>query len=197
MLSVALAAWRRDWITIVLAIGVVAWVVIEIAFALHGWPGLARYMFEAAGGDDRPRRRARRPSADRSARLPIPAWLGVAVVVVLVASLAPTAISHARDEHKDIAAQRVRREEIDQLTGVINRLGGPSRFHACGEPLTRLEYQTILAWNLRVNVATVGYKYGPAVNTGRPIVLFTPQPQGGWVVQALHQRLPGCASLPH
>ena len=26
-----------------------AWVVVEIAFALHGWPGLPRYMFEAAG----------------------------------------------------------------------------------------------------------------------------------------------------
>ena len=30
-----------------LAAGVVAWVVLEIAFALHGWPGLPRYMFEA------------------------------------------------------------------------------------------------------------------------------------------------------
>ena len=128
--------------------------------------------------------------------VPIPAWLGVAVVVVLVASLVPTAVSHARDEHKDIPAQRDRTEEIDQLTGAINHLGGPSRFHACGEPLTRLEYQTILAWNLRVNVATVGYKYGPAMNSGRPIVLFTPQPQGGWVVQALHQRLPQCRTLP-
>jgi hypothetical protein len=195
-LSVALAAWRRDWVTIVLAIGVVGWVVLEIAFALHGWPGLARYMFEPAGV-------MIVIAAVLVGRLlldpldvPIPAWLGVAVVVVLVASLLPTAISHARDEHKDIAAQRVRTKEIDQLTGVINRLGGPSRFHACGEPLTRLEYQTILAWNLRVNVATVGYKYGPAMNSGRPIVLFTPQPQGGWVVQALHQRLPQCRTLP-
>ena len=48
-----------------------------------------------------------------------------------------------------------------------------------------------------MNVSTVGYKYGPAVASHRPIVLFTPLPQGGWLVQALHQRLPGCASLPH
>jgi hypothetical protein len=196
LLSVALAVWRRDWVTIVLAIGVVGWVVLEIAFALHGWPGLARYMFEPAGvmvviaGVLVGRLLLDPPD------IPIPAWLGVAVVVVLVASLVPTAISHARDEHKDITAQRVRTKELDQLTGVINHLGGPSRFQACGEPLTRLEYQTILAWNLRVNVATVGYKYGPAVSSGRPIVLFTPQVHGGWAVQAIHQRLPQCRTLP-
>ena len=52
LLGVALAAWRRGWadrVTLVLAGGVVGWVIVEIAFALHGWPGLARYMFEAAG----------------------------------------------------------------------------------------------------------------------------------------------------
>ena len=52
LLAVVLAAWRRSWadrVTLVLAGGVVGWVIVEIAFALHGWPGLARYMFEAAG----------------------------------------------------------------------------------------------------------------------------------------------------
>ena len=47
-----------------------------------------------------------------------------------------------------------------------------------------------------MNVATVGFKYGPAIASDRPIVLFTPLPAGGWKVQALHQRLPGCRSLP-
>jgi hypothetical protein len=42
----------------------------------------------------------------------------------------------------------------------------------------------------------VGYKYSPAIASGRPIVLFTPLSHGGWHVQALHQRLPGCTSLP-
>ena len=55
--------------------------------------------------------------------------------------------------------------------------------------MTRLEYQTILAWNLHVNVVKVGYKYGPAIASNRPIVLFTPYPHGGWLVQALHQRV--------
>jgi len=79
---------------------------------------------------------------------------------------------------------------------VVARYGGPARFKACGEPLTRLEYQTILAWTLHLNVVRVGYKYGPAIASGRPIVLFTPLSHGGWKVQALHQRLAICESLP-
>ena len=78
---------------------------------------------------------------------------------------------------------------------MINRLGGAARLRGCGEPLTRLEYQSILAWNLDVNVATVGFKYGPAIASNRPIVLFSPVPAGGWKVQALHQQC-GCRSLP-
>jgi hypothetical protein len=65
----------------------------------------------------------------------------------------------------------------------------------CAEPLTPLEYQSILAWHLRVNVATVGFKYSRAIRGGRPIVLFTPQ-RAGWKVHAIHQRRAECRSLP-
>src|SRR5262249_45114914 len=49
LLAVVMAWLRRDRVVLGLAVGIVCWVVVEIAFALHGWPGLARYMFEAAG----------------------------------------------------------------------------------------------------------------------------------------------------
>ena len=49
LLGVGLAILRRDRTWLVLAGAVVVWVIVEIAFALHGWPGLGRYMFEAAG----------------------------------------------------------------------------------------------------------------------------------------------------
>ena len=120
----------------------------------------------------------------------------IALVVVIVAALVPSAVSHARDEHRDIRAQRARTAQIGKLSSVVARYGGPARFKACGEPLTRLEYQTILAWTLHLNVVRVGYKYGPAIASGRPIVLFTPLSHGGWKVQALHQRLAICESLP-
>ncbi len=197
LLSVALAAWRRDRTTLVLAGGAVAWVAIEIAFSLHGWPGLPRYMFAAGGvmvviaGVTVGRLLADPPRVSALA-----GWAGALVVAVLVASLVPAAISRGRIEHRDLRAQRDRTREIDRLAGTVTRLGGPARFRACGEPLTRLEYQTILAWTLRVNVAAVGFKYGPAIRSERPIVLFTPRPHGGWRVQALHQRLHACRTLP-
>ena len=197
LLSVVIAAFRRDRVTLALAAGVCAWVIIEIAFSLHGWPGLGRYMFEPAGvliaiagvGIGRLLIDPRRIS-------PVAAWGGIALVAVIVLALVPPALSRARSEHRDIRSQRVRTAQIGKLSAVVARLGGPARFKPCGEPLTRLEYQTILAWNLHVNVATVGYKYGPAIAGRRPIVLFTPLSHGAWKVQALHQRLPGCRALP-
>jgi hypothetical protein len=197
LLAVAMAVVRRDRVTLALAAGICAWVLVEIAFSLHGWPGLGRYMFEPAGvlvalagaGIGALLVESRRISRTAS-------WAGVALVAVIVLALVPPAVSRARSEHRDIRDQRLRTAEIGKLTGVISRFGGTSRFEPCGEPLTRLEYQTILAWNLHVNVAAVGYKYGPAIHGGRPIVLFTPVSTGGWRVQALHQRLSGCTSLP-
>ena len=103
----------------------------------------------------------------------------------------------AQDEHLDLKDQRLRTQEIRRLTPAINRLGGAARLRSCGEPLTRLEYQTMLAYTLGVNVSKVGFKYSQAVQHGNPIVLYTPAPAGvGWQVQALHQVKPSCRSLP-
>ena len=197
LLAVVLAVVRRDRVTLALAAGACAWVIVEIAFALHGWPGLGRYMYEPAGvvvalagaGVGTVLIEARRVSRGVG-------WAGVALVVVIVAALVPPALSRARSEHRDIRDQRARTAQIGKLSTVVASLGGPARFKDCGEPLTRLEYQTILAWTLHLNVATVGYKYSPAIASGRPIVLFTPSSHGGWRVQALHQRLASCRSLP-
>lgn len=197
LLSVALAAWRRDRLTLALAAGTLVWVVIEIGFSLHGWPGLGRYMFGAAavmvvlagvtlGG----------LLSDLRRISPAGAFAGVALALVLVGSLVPAAISRARLERRDLHAQRIRTKEIDELAGIVSRLGGPGRLRSCGEPLTRLEYQTILAWTLKRNVAAIGFKYGEAIRHGNPLVLFTPLPHGGWHVQRVHQRQPSCLGLP-
>jgi hypothetical protein len=198
LLSVVIAVVRRDRVTLGLAAGVCAWVIVEIAFSLHGWPGLARYMFEPAGvvvalaGAALGRVLIEAPRVSRWV-----GWAGVALVVLIVVAMLPPAVSRARGEHRDIRNQRVRTAEIGKLSGVVASLGGPARLRRCGEALTRLEYQTILAWTLHDNVASVGYKYSPAIASGRPIVLFTPFSHGGWHVQALHQRLAACRSLPH
>jgi hypothetical protein len=196
LLSVGLALLRRDWVTLTIAAGAAAWVILEIAFALHGWPGLPRYMFAAAGvmvviaAVGVGRLLAAPPRIAGAAGV-----AGIALVTIAIASLVPPAVSRARIERHDLRVQRARTDEINRLAGVITQLGGAARLGSCGEPLTRLEYQTVLAWQLRVNVSRVGFKYGPAIHSDRPIVLFTPV-HGGWKVQALHQRLAQCRGLP-
>jgi hypothetical protein len=207
LISLLVAALRRDVVTLVLCAGAAAWVVIEIAFSLHGWPGLGRYMFPAAGVmvvvasvlvgrilADLPRWLATRlPSGSPSM---VGAVAAVALIAVLVGTLVPSAVSRARIERRDLKSQRARTKEINRLSGTVARLGGPGRLNACGEPLTRLEYQTILAWTLKINVVKIGFKYSQAIRHGNPVVLFTPLSHGGWRVQALHQVRPSCRSLP-
>jgi hypothetical protein len=200
LLGVAIAALRRDVVTLVLAAGVVVWIVVEIAFALHGWPGLGRYMFEAAAvmtvlaGVCVGRLLVGLPSIGG---VTVPSWGGAGLVILLVISLVGPAVSAARAEHKDIAEQRRRTAEINRLSRVVSELGGTARIQACGESLTRLTYQTMLAYTIGENVSQIGYKYSQAVAHGNPIILFTPYETGvGWQVRALHQVKPECRSLP-
>jgi hypothetical protein len=197
LLAVLLAVLRRERTTLVLAGGVVVWVIVEIAFALHGWPGLGRYMFEAAAvtvvlAGVAVGRLLGEPPRLRS----VAGLVGAAIVVIAIVALVPAAASRARAERADLRVQRVRSTQINRLAGVVNKLGGAAALTACGEPLTRLEYQTILAWTLHLNVASVGFKYEQAIARGRPIVLFTPEGRSGWSVQALHQVKPACLRLP-
>jgi hypothetical protein len=203
LLAVILAASRRsraDRVTLVLAGGVVGWVIVEIAFVLHGWPGVHRYMFEAAGVmivlagvfvgrvlADPPRPGPLAGGAALAA--------GVVAVVLLVVGVIGPAVTAAHAEHKDIHAQRARTTQLDKLNSVVAQLGGAARLRACGEPLTRLEYQSALAYTLGVNVSQVGFKYAKAIAHGNPIVMFTPTADG-WQVTAQHQVRPSCRSLP-
>jgi len=201
LLGLAVAALRRDRVTLVLVTGIVVWVIIEIAFALHGWPGLGRYMFEAAGvvvvlAGTFVGRVLADPSLGGRLR-GLPSWAGIPVVALLVLSLAGPALSAARAEHRDIAHQRRRTAEIDRLSGVLSELGGAARVRACGESVTRLTYQTVLAYSIGENVSAIGFKYAQAIGHGNPIILFTPYVTGtGWQVRALHQVTPECRTLP-
>jgi hypothetical protein len=196
LLAVAWAAWQRQRVVLLLAAGVVLWVVVEIAFALHGWPAVPRYMFEAGGvvavlaavGIGWLIREPVRWSAATG-------WAGVALAVVACAVLVPSAVSRARAEHKDLNGQRARTAQINALRPALSAAGGAPLVRACGEPLTRLEYQSIVAFTLGVNVGQVGWKYGPAIHSSRPIVLITPG-HGRWKVQALHQPHGACRRLP-
>jgi len=188
--AVAAAALRRDRLVLTLAGAVVVWVIVEIAFALHGFPALTRYMFEAGGvvavlaGIGVGWALTELPKLRRS----LPAWAGIPVVVVLVASLLPAAVSRLRTEHDDVRHERGRANEIGLLQTTIDTLGGYRHVRDCGEPVTIVEYASVLAWMTHLDVGSVGYLPSAEIRRGYPIVLFASVAPGGWAVRPWHTR---------
>ena len=187
LFAVALAAIRRNWLVLALAAGAALWVIVEIAFALHGWPGLPRYMFEAAGVAavlagvgvgwvllEAPR-----------LRRGFPRWVGAPVVIVLVAALVPSALARLRTERTDLRHERTRTHEISMLQTTINVLGGQRHIRNCGEPVSSVEWVSALAWMVHMNVGFVGHKPSFERHQRYPIVLFTPLARG-WKVLPWH-----------
>jgi hypothetical protein len=179
-------------VVLALAGATILWVAIEAGFALHGLPGLGRYMYEPAGvvvvlGAVA----AGRLAAVAAAR---PAAVAPALAIVVVTAV--LAVGQGRDEARDLRAQRVRTAQVDALRGVLDRLGGPARIRACGEAISRgIADQTLLAWTVGENVSAVGYRFPQPGDPHNPVVLFTPRGRG-WAVRALRQTAPGCRGLP-
>jgi hypothetical protein len=185
--AVIWAAFRRERTVLILGAAVAVWVVVEIAFALHGWPGVPRYLFEPAGVMialsgvlvgwlliDASRLRPGWPS-----------WIGVPVVALLVLSLLPGALTQARAEHKDVLHERARTVQIKRLSATLNALGGYQHVLACGRPVTNVEYVSIMAWYTKLNTGKVGHRPKFEQRQTYPIVLFTPL-RNGWAIQASH-----------
>jgi hypothetical protein len=203
LLTIVLAVIRRNRTVLVLAGIMVAWVILEIAFALHGWPGLQRYMYEAGGlmvvlaavgiGWLIPDARTWPALKTLSGRSGVLAAAGSVVALVVVLGLVPAAVSRVRTEHRDLQIERRRTTAIDQLGTIVARLGGPSLLTHCGEPLVSLQFQSALAWTLHVNVAKVGWKFERAIAATRPIIIYDSH-HGAWRILALRQHYPGC---PH
>jgi hypothetical protein len=194
LILTGLAILRRNWVVLTLAGMVVAWVVIEIAFALHGFPGVPRYLFEPAS-----------LTAVLAGVLvgwmlldvswihsSIPRWAGIAVAAVLVVSMIPDAINEVRKEHKDIYHERMRTTEINKLSAAINALGGSSAIRRCGEPVVNVEYVSILAWYVHLNTGFVGHRPAFELRQKYPIVMFTPFPNG-WGIKPYRSK-PSLAS---
>ena len=98
---------------------VVLWVLTEIGFALHGFPGVPRYLFEAAGLTGVLAGVGVGCCSLDASRLwsRLPRWAGVPVAAVLVAFMIPERRSpRLRLEHKDIRHEQ-RAHEGDQQAG--------------------------------------------------------------------------------
>ena len=171
LIAVALAGLRRDRPVLLVAGGVMLWVAVETAFALHGWPAVPRYMFEAAAATgvlagvfagrvilDAPLVvtwvRRRLPARAWPARLTTPragGWAAVIVLALFTVALFGAARERLAVERTDLTAQRARTREIGLLATVVDRLGGTRRILACGQPQIGIAWQSILAWDLETN----------------------------------------------
>jgi hypothetical protein len=192
-ITVVYGLWRRNWTVLTLAAGSVGWVIVEIAFAYHGWPALGRYMFEPAGvasvlaGVAVALLLTELPRLGRG----IPRWAGVPVVAVLVGVLVPSAIARIRTERSDLHHERGRTHQIQLLQTTTNVLGGAQRIEACGQPVTDVGYVSALAWFYHRDVGSVGglQQHVEKIQLRNPAiakVLIEPLPQGGWAVRPWH-----------
>jgi hypothetical protein len=205
LITVVWAALRRRWTVLLLAGGSGVWVIVEIAFAYHGWPALPRYMFEAAAIGaivagvgvgwvlrDAPR-----------LRVSLPRWAGVPVVAVLVATLIPGAVARTRTERRDLRHERGRTHQITLLATTTRLLGGSRHIRNCGQPVTDVGYVSAMAWLYHTDVGFIGglqqhVEAAELRNPALPKVLFKPLTRGGWAVSPLHTRasqVTRCSSL--
>jgi hypothetical protein len=196
----AWAALTRNRLVLALAAGAVGWVVVEVAFALHGWPGLPRYMFEAAAlaailagvfvGWAL--------TAVSSLHVRVPAWAGAPLVIILVVALAPSALSRLRTERTDLKHERHRSTDIKMLGPLVSDLGGPLHIRHCGNPAVEVAWVSSLAWYLHMDVGFITRHTSDAINSTRPHIVFQPSSRGGWVVTPYHLRrhnAAACSSL--
>jgi len=190
---------RRNWTVLALAAAVVVWVIVETILVLRGLPGVPRYMFEPAAVmtvlagvalgwilRDAPRM-----------NWSLPKWSGIVVVGAIFLILVPAAVSRLRAEHKDLRHERGRTKVINMLQTAINRFGGAKHIVYCGEPVTNVEYVSILAWDTNLNVGSIGYLPKREIKHGYPIVLFTQLPNG-WLAEPIHtapSRVAACANV--
>jgi hypothetical protein len=193
-----IAAARRDRTALLLAGGALLWVAVEIAFALHGWSAVPRYLLEpaaiviviaAAGVGQLLEAGRQRWSFQRVA--------GPALAAALLIALLPTVRSRARFVHGEVSYGHDFARQVDRLHDVIASNGGRTHIVSCGQPTSKLQFQSALAWYVGLNVGDVAWRPLTAIRSGRPIVLF--QPRGwGWDVRPIHTARPGrakCAGL--
>jgi hypothetical protein len=204
LLAVGLAALRRDRAVLLLAGGVLLWVVVEIAFALHGWPAVPRYLFEAAGGvcvlagvfagrvilDAAAVLRwlgARLPGARQRwswVGSPVTAGLAAALLLFVFAAAAVPAVHRRyREESTDLRGQRARTHEILRLQQVVQHLGA-AKIRACGHPDIGIAYQSILAWDMGTNTGWLYFSRKHEREHPHPIVNLYPHSYGWQVIPA-------------
>jgi hypothetical protein len=186
LVGVVWAAIRRDRGPLILLGLALLWVVIEIGFALHGWSAVPRYLMEPAAitvilaATAVGRALAAPPGAPA-----LYTWGGPVAVVLLLVALVQPAHHRLTLTHQEITVNAHSGVRSDRLRELIRRDGGADHIKSCGQPVTTVAFQSLLAYEIGLNVGNVGFKPGRAIDKGTPIVYFQPHLLG-WQVHPIH-----------
>jgi hypothetical protein len=204
VLCVAWAVWRRRIAILVLTAGVVLWVLVEIAFALHGFPAVPRYMFEAGavvgilaavsigrivhelpGLLSALGQRVAGVRMTKSLATFVGTWGTVLAVVLISGTMLPAAHRQERLERTDLRGERARTVLIGHLRGVVSTLGVSNMF-ACGQPNIPIGYQSVFAWYAGIKTGVLYVSPGYLKAHPHPLVNIYPIAGAGWKVFPSH-----------
>ena len=162
------------------AVGLVAmaalWAAIEIAFALHGFSAVPRYMIEAGGllavvGGVGAAHAITWPGL-RLGRVRLPVGLlGAAAVVAFLVAVVPFAHNSVNGTRAEVTNQKLNTAEFNGLNRLMAMTGGARVVRACGRPAVTLGWQSGLAWQLDLDVADVDIAPRASL-TSFPVVYF-------------------------
>jgi hypothetical protein len=189
-LTTAAGALLRRWTVVLIGAGVALWVIVECAFALHGWPAVPRYLFEAAGasavlvGIAMGLILTELPALVRRWRGSVSPALATALAGLLVAgfvaALVPAGRTQVNVERADLVHEHHRTAQVNRLKTVLNVAGGAKGLFACGHPDITQGWQSILAWELKQTVGAMWFSPGAQRRYHFPYVVFLQVHGGGW-----------------
>ncbi len=183
-LGLTIVRREREWLWVTGA--ALLWLIIETAFALHGWSAVIRYLVEPGAlllilaGAAIGRVLAWVP--------PVPRFLRLAPVIPIIAllvGLVPGAKFRLVTIRYEIRVDKKATVELNRLENVIRADGGAARIKSCGQPATLLGYQSELAWAIGMNVGSVSFRPGKSIASGGSVVEFKPH-DDGWQIRVFH-----------
>lgn len=201
VLGVVIAIVRRDKRVLWLTAAALLWVIVELAFALHGLSAVPRYMMESGavmitiGGIAIAQLIAGLPGV-LGGRTPAARWriaVGCVVVLGLLVAMVPFAHRRAYEWKVGVTHARNAGVIIDALSDVVKQAGGRDAILSCGPVAAKNQYQSQLAWAMGLNVSDVYFNPPLLKHNGMRMVLFT-QRGKGWVVRPYN--VPASAHCP-
>jgi hypothetical protein len=165
---------ERDRMTLALAGGAVAWIVLVVAMVVDGYPGLERFFLPASAlicvlagvgvarvalwAGERVGGSGGGAGAAAGAGTGAGRYAALGVVVAILAISIPLASSRISTARAQQSTADLAVRILDQLTAAVNAVGGHRGVYPCRSSFAAINHsaQTALAWKLHVTLGRVG-----------------------------------------